>query len=86
MEAGACESAQVRAAQLKPILAGRSKPVHALLGNAELERVANLTPIAALDAPGTKAQLKREAGMKRGACLNDAAFAVQTAQPGYQGS
>ena len=35
--------AHVSAAELRPILAGRFKPVHVLLGNAELERVANLT-------------------------------------------
>jgi len=57
-----------------------------LPGNAELERVANLTAIAAVDLPDTKAQLAREAGMNGGACLNGDAFAVQTAQPGNQGS
>ena len=30
--------AQVTAAELRSILAGRFKPVHVLLGNAELER------------------------------------------------
>jgi len=80
------ELAQVRAAELRPILAGRSKPVHVLLGNAELERVANLTAIAAVNLPDTKAQLAREAGMKRGAWLKGVAFAVQTAQPGNQRS
>ena len=50
----------------------------------EVER--NLVAIAAVDAPDTKAQLAREAGMKRGAWLNGAAFAIQTAQPGNEGS
>ena len=78
--------AQVRAAELRPILVGRSSPVHVLLGNAELEQVANLTAIAAVDLPDTNAQLAREPGMKRGAWLNGAAFAIQTAQPGNEGS
>jgi hypothetical protein len=52
----------------------------------EVERVMNLVAIAAVDAPDTKAQLAREAGMKRGAWLKGVAFAVQTAQPGNQRS